>query len=1201
MITAAPGDTSTGPLLLLDQSKNLIKAKGSLEVFSNLIVFTPVLPLKEIHLFLNAMPDEVPGLLPDTVYEIYVPVGTAGSIANLKSIDPVVANPVSFKTAIHSQIFFSNFPEVAPEVVEIHPKNGRIDFPVNNLAVISGKAPYEGVQIGFDQPLLPNSNNLQGFDGDGDGLIEPNIFLRFSGRLLPASDLAAKGLFFLDRENPGEDPGATFKETQLGGGQPVSLSDITLNHAGLMSGLSNGVLYQVEYKTKETFIPLTQLVDTGYPGLKGLALGPDGLYYAVDPDTESLIRIDAAAPEVVSIGTIPSGDTATDLAFLYDGTLMLLRVEGQGGPMPMAYLEIVSTKDASTFPMISNLPGNLVSMTFVDRKTLYLIEDCTEEDSRKLITLDLTIGDLVEIGEIPWLSNGAADLGAVFYEMETDAHLVSNPPEGSLASINPKGMLPFGTEIEMMVRNRLKSISGFSRSDLDPDALPMASQFVAAFTTFDPGPDVLEDVFLETFTDSVFEDTSGELEKASASWNYQDVDGEPPMLSRLVATFGLGGSGELGDFLPLGVFPVIGLDTDYQPLPLVDGSTPNITEPLVVKGGQFNFRNITIPDGVSVFGRGSHPLVFTATGDVLIEGTIDVSGLGGGYDDAFDSGFIPIAGGLGGPSGGYGGMGQPPNPVDFTSVPQLETPTTGEHGWGPGNAFQIGGRGGTSGAEDPGPPFKGASVHLKSHGAGGAGGTFLLKGFPGVIGKGDRVPPDRENKNTVDGGQPGNVVFMDKDLDNDFFGTGGELSVLHGGQGGGGGGSRWDSLNPNAAGATPPGLPVCMWDAKGGGAGGGGGAVAIHALGKIKIAKTGRILARGGMGGGGEQVGVSNFGGAGGGGSGGVIILHSGQHIELEKDTDTLIGATLDVSGGRFGDAKESGSAHGQRPKDFCPEGKNPPGQFCTLSKGDGGQGGFGIIQLMVDEPDTDISPPPAELHDANVAEEIKVGATIWWADPDNKSPGGTGNPGYPYYIRELLTFQSEPDAYPRTFTIGRLGDPPKYYIEEFTVDNPPLVSPYRTVAKLSPKSFGLSKWIDLGGAIHRPLVGPNPGIPAPCFLGFQGTDPLTGLVLTVNGWVKNYHIPDWNDIVVEAPDLAEKNYIPDENEVRVEFQGAHAAAPGLSVPGDDRSDWTGDITTLSGYELIRFRVEIDVAKSGNLTLESTRPQVNFIRLRVQY
>ena len=48
-------------------------------------------------------------------------------------------------------------------------------------------------------------------------------------------------------------------------------------------------------------------------------------------------------------------------------------------------------------------------------------------------------------------------------------------------------------------------------------------------------------------------------------------------------------------------------------------------------------------------------------------------------------------------------------------------------------------------------------------------------------------------------------------------------------------------------------------------------------------------------------------------------------------------------------------------------------------------------------------------------------------------------------------------------------------------------------------------------------------------------------------------------------------------------------------------SDWTPDIRSLSGYQLIRFKVKLNVAKSGNLKPSSTRPQVNQVRIRVAY
>jgi hypothetical protein len=619
----------------------------------------------------------------------------------------------------------------------------------------------------------------------------------------------------------------------------------------------------------------------------------------------------------------------------------------------------------------------------------------------------------------------------------------------------------------------------------------------------------------------------------------------------------------------------------------------------VIKGGVYNFQKIIIPGDVSIYARGSNPLTFTATEDVLIAGIIDISGHDGVSEIAFDSGIIPLPGGLGGPAAGRGGMGHPAYPTNFTSVALLQSPPKGEDGFGHMNLYYTGGRGGETGASE-GVPWQGTEPHKKSRGAGGGGGSNLLRGNRGMVGKGTYSPGPDGNKVVSDpplGGGPGDEVFTDENPDNNFYGEQGEIAGLRGGQGGGGAGTRWDSLNPDCKSATLPGWPDCMWDSKGGGGGGGGGALAIHTLGNITITKTGRILAQGGLGGVGEQLGAGNFGGGGGGGGGGAVILHAGQKIILEEDSNpNALGAVIDVSGGRFGDCKELVSMVSNGPGDPCPIDDDPPLQYCSLSVADGGQGGFGIVQLMVDDPENDLSPPPWEIQKACEENRIRVGATVYIPDWNNLSKVNK-----PFYDRVFHTYETDPSAYPKIYAFWSPPDPPPPEEDLLVMNDPPLADPYKTAATLTPVSYGLSKWIDLGAAVSRPPVSTNPWIPAPAFLGFQGTDPATGVVLTENGYVKDHSKPGYNDIEVDAPDLGLSDYIAEDNEVTVEFQGAGAKAPGLSQPGDDKTDWTGDITALSGYQFIRFRVKLNVSKSNNLTVGSTRPQVNKIRIRVQY
>jgi hypothetical protein len=474
---------------------------------------------------------------------------------------------------------------------------------------------------------------------------------------------------------------------------------------------------------------------------------------------------------------------------------------------------------------------------------------------------------------------------------------------------------------------------------------------------------------------------------------------------------------------------------------------------------------------------------------------------------------------------------------------------------------------------------------------------MLMRGTPGLRGKGTYGPDFYNNPipKVPEGGAGGDALFIDGDKTNDYFGVTGEHAELVGGQGGGGGGVRWDSLNPAAVAFTQSNLPPCKWDAKGGGGGGGAGAVAIHAMGTITITETGKIVARGGRGGRGERVITSSAGGGGGAGSGGVVILHSGTAIILEESSDPdpdAVGATVDVTGGIMGDARESESIAGG-PQEVCPIDKKPKNEFCSLSWADGGQGGFGLIQLMVPNPDENLTPPPSEIATA----KVMVGATVFDADSKTGTYGYTKN-GYITYERVFLTY--DPAAYPITIPFGELDIPPYPLTDHLTFENGPVADPYSTLANISEISYGLSKWIDLGAAVRRPPVGSKP---APAFPGFRGTDSSTGIVITKNGYVENYWItgPGSNDIEVKSPLLELTHFIDEDNEVKVEFQGAHAAAPGLSVPGDDKSDWTADISELSGYQFIRYRVALNVAKSGNFSLSSIRPQVDKIRIRVKY
>jgi hypothetical protein len=640
-------------------------------------------------------------------------------------------------------------------------------------------------------------------------------------------------------------------------------------------------------------------------------------------------------------------------------------------------------------------------------------------------------------------------------EIPAEVSLTANSADGAVIVLEPPGVLPIGAELRVMQRHAFSTLLGVSSWNADPTgqvsalgAVQVMTLTTAAPVPADPMPFV-DDVFFESFDDTSNESPSPATESPTALWAQATPEGNPS--GGLRASVGVGGLGVLGDFLPTtgaqfndsfayrrsknppevdlnynqGEYSLYILDTDAQPFPMPNGATPGVTQALTIFGGEFAFRDFIVPAGVHLIVRGSNPLRITATGRVEIHGLIDVEGTDGFNDDTFDSGFLPVPGGAGGPGAGRGGDAHPTlaDPSGPGSIDQYVTPETAERGWGPVvdgagkiKFQQVGGHGGLSTlGYDPffsGLPKAPNSDNDENHRPpGGGGGSYYYRGGQAHEGSGSyRVQSDStwfpftqcpgDDKITMarygneenlvaqlspvtpiqcvylegtpsdpsrkkPGGLAGDLVFKDGDPSNDFIGEGGELTVLMGGQGGGGGGTRIDSMRHGVWAADGFGSAVnlffqphypalflgvyvsaTVFDAKGGAGGGGGGAFSLRAFGDILVSRTGRISARGGHGGGGERVRNSNFAGGGGGGSGGAIILQAAGSIVIEADPghvsagyidlDGDLGASIDVSGGFGRDARTA-------PGDIA----NLPSFLFDATRGDGGQGGFGLIQAQ--------------------------------------------------------------------------------------------------------------------------------------------------------------------------------------------------------------------------------------------------------------
>lgn len=387
----------------------------------------------------------------------------------------------------------------------------------------------------------------------------------------------------------------------------------------------------------------------------------------------------------------------------------------------------------------------------------------------------------------------------------------------------------------------------------------------------------------------------------------------------------------LPDYEPA-LFDVV-LDTDHTVIQPTQGP------PRTVDNGVFVFHDVHIPQGVTVRGVGSRPMVWIVTGSFVVDGRLSVDGGDGQRPSGVPSAMFPLAGGRGGAGGGAGGSGSPQ--VALRSA-------QGGSGGGPG-----GGSGGQI-----------ACLAGQQRGAGGGGGSFATQGDPwfhspalpgnsflqrgGVGGPGGSGPSGAATR-TLAGGAAGLTLFSDGLPGNDFFGYAfdlasfsfvrGELPFPIGGNGGGGGGDR--SANCIAT------DPQFFADLRGGGGGGGGGCLIVLAYGRVTVGATGRITANGGHGGVGDQSGTGEQGGGGGGGSGGMILLASRHEIVLEVKGETYANDDYD-----FVLSADGGVGRGYGFVAF-PGGFKYPANGTPTTPGTaydeeprGGFGGMGLIQL---------------------------------------------------------------------------------------------------------------------------------------------------------------------------------------------------------------------------------------------------------------
>ena len=376
---------------------------------------------------------------------------------------------------------------------------------------------------------------------------------------------------------------------------------------------------------------------------------------------------------------------------------------------------------------------------------------------------------------------------------------------------------------------------------------------------------------------------------------------------------------------------------------ITEGAFDPIVNPTYLSPGVHHFTTITIPAGVVVYVAGSGPqsgtLDLHATGDIVVDGTIDVSG-GPGSQNTISSmttdtgragsggftgeqqtapvsaacAFVTGNGGSNGsgPAGTIGNCPAGPTACGAT-MPLLFAASPANFGGGAGvftgyRAYGSGGGGPAGGAPGAlGPAFPGEQDCTGASGGGGAtnGHGGMATGAPfdgadGTLGQTQCAPQAPAVTSAFVGGGGGGSIGLAAASDLPVAAT------FQTGSGGGGGSA--DYLDRPVFGGT---------------SGGGGGGGALRLTTSTTIVVNGQLLANGGDG---ADAYIGNGatancdpqpGAAGGGGSGGIIYLQA---------PSITVGAAASVSA--------AGGAGGQA------------SAFAT--GGSGGKGGLGRIRLSM-------------------------------------------------------------------------------------------------------------------------------------------------------------------------------------------------------------------------------------------------------------
>ncbi|MCB9886810.1 MAG: hypothetical protein H6838_15060 [Planctomycetes bacterium] len=817
----------------------------------------------------------------------------------------------------------------------------------------------------------------------------------------------------------------------------------------------------------------------------------------------------------------------------------LFRNPKTGGPTRTG-LEVTTATDLQSVPL------NLLGSPPVEVR-LSFDQALNPNDGNVPVSLDSNplVRDIDQRGRV-YLEYDDPTLGADTW-IPADVELERNDLTGAELVLRPVGVLPNNAEIRIIVENTLEDISGESNvSDLAYDRVFGSFRTASSYEQQFNG-------IVEDFTDRADIDLDVPFPEPIAEVR----DGY------LKAGFAFEGRSTTLDYAPNSREVV--LDTQFTQIVPTNGL------PFNVNGGVFNFHDVTIPQGVTVQGRGPNPMIWLVSGDFRVAGELSVRGGDGARVNGLITGNFVTAGGVGSCGGGNGGDASPD---------AVNRDLRGANGNGP---LQVPGRGGGGGRLACTAGCYGGN----GGGSGGGGGSLASQGDPHYrqpqgtgtsfqqkvgIGGAGCSGSSIARTGVLAGGEAGARPFVDNRNDNDFWGSGldygrniritGELSVPMGGGGGGGGGDTSPSFSCSLTANQPAN------DFSGGGGGGGGGVLIVKALGEIEVLPTGRINADGGNGGGGAAAGSCGDGGGGGGGSGGMVVLMSAKRIILhahgvqsanrwryaQNDYDFVLSADGGTCRtGTFGApvVTKKYPASGSPMMAGAQYDENPLG----------GLGGMGLVQLMTPPGDNSTDGTNTRLDDNIVV--IQNGLPL----------SGTAK-------QQMLAWRGFPNA-SGTY-VDDNGTPTNIGDDEGDIRPTPTLLP----VPFNAKSRVRSKWIDTGFSKRRALAAED-GLPrglvttggaevGPVF-EFAGTNNQT----TVQGYV-DYEEVGNNAVKIKYPAIGSPMTIST-FDTSATYLGEPAIRVELAAPiaGDDNRyrQYEAELMTVSNSVLSSGRI---LAHSGN-------------------